>query len=68
MKGELLALVKSMDRWEHVLKYQLLVFLVFTNASSLKYIISLKYMISLKSKESIFQHWFEELAKVHYDS
>ena len=48
-KGELLALVKCMEKWEHVLKYRPL-FLVYTDASSLKYI------VNLKSEETIFQH------------
>ena len=48
-KGELLALVKCMKKWEHILKYQL-PFLVYTDAASLKYI------VNLKSAETIFQH------------
>ena len=49
-KGELLALVKCMKKWEHILKYQP-PFLVYTDAASLKYI------MNLKSEETIFQHW-----------
>ena len=50
-KGELLALVKCMKKWEHVLKYRP-PFLVYTDAASLKYI------VNLKSEETIFQHWY----------
>ena len=56
MKGELLDLVKSMETWKHILKYQP-PFLVYTVASSLKYI------VSMKSDESIVQHWFAKLAQ-----
>jgi hypothetical protein len=48
LKGELLALVKSMERLKHILKY-LPPFLVYTDVSSLKYI------VNIKSDESIFQ-------------
>ena len=50
-KEELLALVK----WEHILKYRP-PFLVYTDPASLKYI------MNLKSEETIFQHWYAELA------
>ena len=46
-KGELLALVKCMKKWEHILKYRP-PFLVYPDASSLKYI------VNLKSEEIIF--------------
>ena len=59
MKGELLALVKSMARWKHILQYRP-PFLVYTDASSLKYI------VSMKPQESIFQHWFAELAQYNF--
>ena len=49
-KGELLALVKCMKRWEHILKYRP-PFLFYTHAASLKYI------VNLKSEETIFQHF-----------
>ena len=58
-KGELLALVKCMKKWEHFLKYRPL-FLVYTDASSLKYI------LNLKSEEKIFQHWYAELAQFEF--
>jgi hypothetical protein len=48
-KGELLALVKCMKKWEHILKYRP-PFLVYTDAPSLKYI------VNLKSEETIFHH------------
>ena len=38
MKGELLALVKNMEQWKHILKYWP-PFLVYTDASSLNYIV-----------------------------
>ena len=38
VKGELLALVKSVERWKHILKYQPS-FLVYLDASSLRYIV-----------------------------
>ena len=56
-KGE--ALVKCMKKWEHILKYQP-PFLVYTDASSLKYI------VNLKSEETIFQHWYAELAQFEF--
>ena len=59
MKGELLALVKSIERWKHILKYQLPC-LVYTDAYSLKYI------VNIKSDESIFQHWFSDLAQFEF--
>ena len=46
-KAELLALVKYMKKWEHILKYRP-PFLVYTDAASLKYI------VNLKSEETIF--------------
>ena len=58
-KGELLALVKCMKKWEHILKYRP-PFLVYTDASSLKYI------VNLKSEETIFQHWYAELAQFEF--
>ena len=58
-KGELLALVKCMKKWEHILKYRT-PFLVYTDASSLKYI------VNLKSEETIFQHWYAELAQFEF--
>ena len=58
-KGELLALVKCMKKWEHILKYQP-PFLVYTDESSLKYI------VNLKSEETIFQHWYAELAQFEF--
>ena len=58
-KGELLALVKCMKKWEHILKYWP-PFLVYTDAASLMYI------VNLKSEESIFQHWYTELAQFEF--
>ena len=58
-KGELLALVKCMKMWEHILKYQP-PFLVYTDAASLKYI------MNLKSEETIFQYWYAELAQFEF--
>jgi len=58
-KGELLALVKCMKKWEHILKYRP-PFLVYTDAASLKYI------VNLKSEETIFQHWYSELAQYEF--
>ena len=58
-KGELLALVKCMKKWEHILKYRP-PFLVYTDAASLKYI------MNLKSEETIFQHWYAELAQFEF--
>ena len=58
-KGELLALVKCMKKWKHILKYRP-PFLVCTDAASLKYI------LNLKSEETIFQHWFAELAQFKF--
>ena len=58
-KGELLALVKCMKKWEHILKYRP-PFLVYTDAASLKYI------VNLKSEETIFQHWYAELAQFEF--
>jgi len=58
-KGELLALVKCMKKKEHILKYWP-PFLVYTDAASLKYI------MNLKSEETIFQHWYAELAQFEF--
>ena len=58
-KGELLALVKCMRKWEHILKYKP-PFLVYMDAASLKYI------VNLKSEETIFQHWYAELAQFEF--
>ena len=58
-KGELLAFVKCMKKWEHILKYRP-PFLVYTDAASLKYI------VNLKSEETIFQHWYAELAQFEF--
>ena len=58
-KGELLALVKCMKKWEHILKY-LPPFLVYRDAASLK------YNVNLKSEETIFQHWYAELAQFEF--
>ena len=52
-------MVKSMARWKHILQYRP-PFLVYTDASSLKYI------VSMKPQESIFQHWFAELAQYEF--
>ena len=47
-------------RWKHIGKYGP-PFLVYTDASSLKYI------VSIKSDESIFQHyWFADLAQYEF--
>ena len=54
-EGELLALVKCMKKWEHILKYQP-PFLVYMDAASL----------NLKSEETIFQHWYTELAQFEF--
>ena len=51
--------VKHMKKWEHILKYQP-PFLVHTDAASLKYI------VNLKSEETIFQHWYAELAQFEF--
>ena len=48
-----------MKKWEHILKYRPL-FFVYTDASSLKYI------VNLKSEETIFQHWYAELAQFEF--
>jgi len=48
-----------MKKWEHILKYQP-PFLVYTDAASLKYI------VNLKSEETIFQHWYAELAQFEF--
>ena len=58
-KGKLLALVKCMKKWAHILKYRP-PFLVYSNASSLKYI------VNLKSEETIFQHWYADLAQFEF--
>ena len=42
-----------MKKWEHILKYQP-PFLVYTDAAS------------LKSEETIFQHWYVELAQFEF--
>ena len=54
-----MALVKSIVRWKHILKYGPH-FLVYTDASSLKYI------VRIKSDENIFQHWFADLAQYKF--
>ena len=56
---ELLALVKCMKKWEHILKYRP-PFLVYTDAASLKYI------VNFKSEETNFQHWYVELAQFEF--
>ena len=48
-----------MKKWEHILKYRP-PFLVYTDAASLKYI------MNLKSEETIFQHWYAELAQFEF--
>ena len=48
-----------MKKWEHILKYRP-PFLEYTDASSLKYI------VNLKSEETIFQHWYAELAQFEF--
>ena len=52
-------MVKCMKKWEHILKYRP-PFLVYTDAASLKYI------VNLKSEETIFQHWYAELAQFEF--
>ena len=47
MKEEILALMKSVERWKHILKYQPS-FLVYLDVSSLGYI------VSITSEESMF--------------
>ncbi len=48
-----------LKKWEHILKYRP-PFLVYTDAASLKYI------VNLKSEETIFQHWYAELAQFEF--
>ena len=48
-----------MKKWEHILKYRP-PFLVYTDTASLKYI------VNLKSEETIFQHWYAELAQFEF--
>jgi len=48
-----------MKKKEHILKYWP-PFLVYTDAASLKYI------MNLKSEETIFQHWYAELAQFEF--
>ena len=48
-----------MKKWDHILKYWP-PFLVYTDESSLKYI------VNLKSEETIFQHWYAELAQFEF--
>ena len=52
-------MVKCMKKWEHILKYRP-PFLVYTDPASLKYI------VNLKSEETIFQHWYAELAQFEF--
>ena len=59
VKGELLALVKCMNKREHILKYRP-PFLVYTYAASLK------TTVNLKSEETIIQHWYGELAQFEF--
>ena len=51
--------MKCMKKWEHILKYRP-PFLVYTDAASLK------YTVNLKSEETIFQHWYAELAQFEF--
>ena len=48
MKGEQIALVRSMERWKHILKS------------------SFEYIVNIKSDDSIFQHWFADLAQFEF--
>ena len=58
-KWELIALVKCMKKWEHILKYRP-PFLVYMDAARLKYI------VNLKSEKTIFQHRYAELAQFEF--
>ena len=59
MKEELLALVKSIERGKHILKYRS-PFIVYTDSSSLKYI------VNLKSDEITFTIGLQTLAQFEF--
>ena len=58
-KGELLALMKCMKKWEHILKCRP-PFLAYMDAAYMKYI------VNLKSEETIFQDLYVELAQFEF--
>ena len=51
--------MKCMKKWEHILKYRP-PFLVYMDAAILKYI------VNMRSEETIFQHWYAELAQFEF--
>ena len=53
-KGELLAVIQCIKKWEHILRYRL--FKIYTGTSALK------YLHSMKNQSSLFMRWYAQLA------
>ena len=57
-KGELLAVIKCIKKWKHILSYQ--PFEVHTDASTLK------YLTSMKNQSGLFTRWYQERAGFNF--
>ena len=57
-KGELLAVIQCIKKWEHILSYR--PFEVHTNASALK------YLTTMKNQSHLFTRWYQELGGFNF--